>query len=213
MSQNLFFKILILLIFSLAYCIMGKSFTPQIRDNYSLYKDLLGNRKSTDERHIDISNVKSSNRHFLINDSVLLKHITLSEEIVFISEVKVRNYKDFKFKIRCVSLCKVPFFRYDSDGPTHQNRDENIPLKEQSITTPHFHNFNEKGIEIAYKTNQLLNDASRMALEDINLCAAHFCHEGNIRVDKNDFPTVSILSKTLGLPLIENDPNSGINFI
>jgi hypothetical protein len=192
---------------------MGKSFKPQIRDNYSLYTDLLSNRKSTDERHIDISSVKSSNRHFLINDSVFLSHITLSEKIILISEVKITNYKDFKFKIRCVTLCDVPFFRYDSDGPTHQNHDENIPLKEQSITTPHFHNFNEKGIAIAYKTNQLLNDASRVALEDINLCIAHFCHEGNIRAGESDFPTVSILSKTLGLPLVENDPNSGVNFI
>jgi hypothetical protein len=192
---------------------MGKSFTSQIRDNYSLYTDLLNNRKSTDESNIDISTVKSSNRNFLINDDVLLNHITLSQKIIFISEVKIRNYKDFKFKIRCVSLCDPPLFRYDSDGPAHQNHDENIPLKEQSITTPHFHNFNERGIEIAYKTNQLLNDASRAALEDINLCVVHFCHEGNIRVGENDFPSVSILSKTLGLPLLENDPNSGVNFI
>jgi hypothetical protein len=213
MSQNFFFKNLILLTFSIAYGFMGKSFTHQIRDNYTLYSDLLYNRKSTDEKKIDISTVKQNHRNLLMSDGVLLKHITLTEEIIFDSEVKIRNYRDFKFKITCRSLYKGPFFRYDSDGPTHQNYDESIPLKEQSITTPHFHNFNDKGIEIAYKTDQLLNDASRVALEDINLCVAHFCHEGNIRVGESDFPSISILSKTLGLPLVEGDPNSGVNFI
>lgn len=192
---------------------MGKSFTRQIREHYALYTDLLNNRKSTNEKNIDISVVKGNNQFFLINNRVILKHITLAQEIIFISEVKIRNYKDFKFKIRCASLCDPPFFRYDSDGPAHQNYDENIPLKEQSVTTPHFHNFNIRGVEIAYKTSELLNDASRVALEDISLCAAHFCHEGNIRVGENDFPTISILSTTLGLPLVENDPNSGVNFI
>jgi len=192
---------------------MGKLIRPEIRDNYTFYSDLLSNRKSVNEKVIDISNAKPTNKNFLINDNVLLKHITLVNEIVFISEVKARNYKYFHFKIKCVSLSDVPFFRYDSDGAAHRNYDDNIPLAQQQITTPHFHNFNIDGVSLAYKTKELLNDASRQALEDISLCVAHFCHEGNIRLGKDDFPSISILSKTLGLTMTEDDPNAGVNFI
>jgi hypothetical protein len=192
---------------------MGKVVSTNIKNNYPLYTILRKNRKSGVDKNIDISTPKPTNKNFLTNKKTLLKHITQSEEIVFISEVKIRDYKFFNFKIKCGSLCDMPFFRYDSDGPTHRNYDENIPLAEQQVTTPHFHEFNKDGISIAYKTKQLLDDKERKALEDISLCAAHFYHEGNIRVGSNDFPTITILSNTLQLPHTEDDPNAGVNFI
>jgi hypothetical protein len=191
---------------------MGKNVVQQIRDNYTLYTDLLINRKSIREKVIDISE-KGRNENYLKNDKVVMEHITLPHNIILISEVKIRNYKSFKFKIKCAGLCEVPFFRYDSDGPAHRNYDENIPFEYQQIETPHFHNFNSNGISIAYQTHQLKNKVSKEALEDINFSAAHFCHEGNIRVGKEDFPLITILSKELGLTQIENDPNTGVNFL
>lgn len=191
---------------------MGKTIIPEIRDNYPLYTNLKDKRKSGTDKVIDIS-APATNRNFISNKKTLLKHITLPDEILFISEVKVRDYKYFHFKIKCEALCGTPFFRYDSDGPTHRNYDDNIPFNEQQVTTPHFHRFNTEGVSIAYKTEQLKKEESKKALEDISLCAAHFYHEGNIRVGDDDFPTISILSKTLGLTHTEDDPNTGVNFI
>jgi len=199
--------------FILLFVIMGKVVSTNIRDNYLLYTDLRQNRKSGADKNIDLSTPKPNNKNFLTNKKTLLKHITRPEEIVFISEVKVRDYKFFHFKVRCGSLFEIPFFRYDSDGPTHRNYDESIPFADQQVTTPHFHEFNSDGISIAYKTAKLLNDKERKALEDINLCAAHFYHEGNIRVGTDDFPTITILSNTLQLPHKEDDPNAGVNFL
>ena len=192
---------------------MGKVIIPEVRDNYILYTSLLKDKKSISQSIIDISRHKLSNPHFLINDSTDVKHPNIKDEIVFISEVKVKNYKYFLFKLKCISFCYTPFFRYDSDGSTHRNYDEAIPLKEQQVTTPHFHYFNNSGISIAYKTKQLINAKSKEALEDINLCVAHFCSEANMRLNKDEFPAISILSKTLQLPLYDEDPNSGVNFI
>jgi hypothetical protein len=140
-------------------------------------------------------------------------HETISEEIIFISQVKARNYKYFHFKLKCTALCSTPFFRYDSDGDAHRNYDDNIPLSKQQITTPHFHNFNDHGISMAYKTPELLNEATRTALEDISFSVVHFFNEGNIRLGVNDFPSVIILSRTLGLPQTEEDPNAGTKFL
>jgi hypothetical protein len=192
---------------------MGRIIVQEIRDNYPLYTELLKKRKSSLAQVIEISSVKPTNRHFLINDRVLLKHSTLSHEIFFISEVKARDYKYFLFKVLCNALCKIPFFRYDSDGATHRNYDERIPLSKKKVTTPHFHRFNSEGLSIAYKTKELLIEGSKKALEDIELCVAHFCHEGNIRSGEDSFPQIKILSKTLGFKMVDNDPNAGVNFL
>ena len=80
-------------------------------------------------------------------------------------------------------------------------------------TSPHFNCFNEKGESVAYKTEQLKNEQERVALEDINLCMSHFCYESNIRLNDDEYPGISILSSTLQLPIIKDDPNSGVEFI
>ena len=192
---------------------MGKFIIPEIRDNYPLYTTLLKDSKAVFEEIIDISIPKKSNKNFLSRDNVGIKHITLTEEILFIADVKINDHKYFHFKLKCNSLCETPFFRYDSDGSSHRNYDDNIPLSEQLITTPHFNCFNEDGIGIAYKTDQLKDDKKRAALEDINLCMPHFCHESNMRLNDSEFPKISISQGTLPLTLTKDDPNSGVDFI
>ncbi|MVM36433.1 hypothetical protein GO730_00225 [Spirosoma sp. HMF3257] len=69
------------------------------------------------------------------------------------------------------SLC-----RFDSDGHTHINKDENIPLAEQHVKTPHFHIWDESGKEIAYRTDSI--DLHENAIfEDINQGFSLFCNE------------------------------------
>ena len=190
---------------------MSKEVAPEIRDNYSYYNSLLKERKSIFQEVIEIYKV-GNNSNFLESFKDV-KHQTCNKDIHLIVTVRKQDHKYFQFKLRCQDLSRRPFFRYDSDGDTHRNYDDDIPFAEQQITTPHFHYYNEKGINIAYKTEQLLNEQERKALEDINLCIAHYCHEANIRLNEDDFPSISIEPGTLPFVIVEEDPNSNVNFI
>lgn len=190
---------------------MGKEVINEIRDNYKQYENLLRERKSIFDKVIEI-NEKGNNAN-IFEEKIDVDHLSETLKIELIVNVKVNNHKFFQFKLRCKDYVKVPFFRYDSDGETHRNYDDDIPLNEQSINTPHFHFYNEKGINIAYKTKELKNEEMAKALEDISLCISHYFHEANIRVNSDDFPEIIISSKSLGLDFTQIDPNSNVNFI
>ena len=121
---NLFFIVFII------FANTGKTITPEIRDNYSYYTKLLKERKSIFDEVIKISELKKNKPNFLINNNTIIKHKVIKDEIVLISEVKINNYKCFQFKLRCISFCKTPFFRFDSEGGAHRNYNENIPFKD-----------------------------------------------------------------------------------
>jgi hypothetical protein len=190
--------------------IMADITYPEIAAQYDFYVKLLAERKSVFEDVIEVSGVDGNNKNFLAKDSIV-KHISINDELVLIVNVRIANYQYFQFKLRCKKLSGVPFFRYDSDGETHRNYDDNIPLAEQQITTPHFHYFTKEGKCFAYKTDKLLEPREQKALEDIGICIAHFCDESNIRLGDNDYPEISI-TYGLGLQLIENDPLKNIQF-
>jgi hypothetical protein len=188
---------------------MGSNKCHSIKENYSLYNILLEERKSVFSEVIEINRI-GNNANTLSKLEPVVHSQT--DEIVLIVDVKVNNYNFFQFKLRYKSFSPLPFFRFDSDGETHRNRIDGVLLEEQSITTPHFHKFTKDGIEIAYKTDKLLDKKERKALEDINLCAVHFFHESNIRLNKKDFPEIKISTDTLGLSYLKDDPNQNIKF-
>ena len=190
---------------------MSKTINTDIKNKYAFYKDLLEKRKSIFESIIDIKEVYN-NANYLEEKSET-KHSTLNNQIDFIVTVKKNNYKYFQFKLRCKDLTDTPFFRYDSDGIAHRNYvNKETPLKEQQITTPHFHNFNKEGLLLAYKTKSLLNEKERAALEDINLCVTHYFQESNIRLNKEDYPTIIVNSTEIPYEFEEDDPHSNIYF-
>ncbi len=151
-----------------------------ISSNFRKFEQLVVDRKNTTQKVITLDTQKQ-NRNDINYFESKVKHITLADEISLIIEAKVRNHSDFKFKLRCKSLTEEPYFRFDSDGVAHQNKDPEIPLREQMVTTPHFNSFDKNGRSIAYKTDKLKDEREAKALEDINLCFAHFCFETNLR--------------------------------
>ena len=76
---------------------------------------------------------------------------TFPQKLTLEVEASNATIRDFKFKIFERSFMQRPCYRFDSDGEPHNNLGD-IPLPERQVTTPHFHKFNEAGIEIAYKT-------------------------------------------------------------
>lgn len=190
---------------------MGKEIIPEIRDDYATYTVLVKDTKIAVDKIISIT--KSNNNANYIENNTDVKHISLPKEIVLIVTVKINNHKYFQFKLRCEELYKKPFFRFDSDGPTHRNYDDNIRLEEQQVTTPHFNWYDANGLNIAYKTDKLLDEKERLALEDIDLCLAHYCHEANIRCIDDTFPEVLLETGELPLDMPPiDDPNANIQF-
>lgn len=191
--------------------IMGTIKSFKVKEDYTLYNRLLEERKSVFTEVIEVDKVgNNANTLSQIED---VKQKVLSEEVILIVDVKLNNHNFFQFKLRCKDYIPNPFFRFDSDGETHRNRIEGIPFEEQAITPPHFHKFNENGIEIAYKTDKLLDEKESKALEDINLCIIHFFHESNTRLKEDDFPEVKIMSNSLGLSFKSEDPNENIDYV
>ncbi|WP_282036194.1 hypothetical protein [Saccharicrinis aurantiacus] len=189
---------------------MASKTNLKVKENYTLYSKLLSERKSVFSEVIEINEI-GNNANTLSRQEVL-KHKSISDNMVLIVDVKYNNHNYFQFKLRYKDYIPQPFFRFDSDGETHRNRVTGIPLGEQSITTPHFHKFNNDGLEIAFKTDKLINKEEAKALEDINLCIAHFFQESNTRLNAEDYPIIKVSPNELGLTFNNNDPNQNVTF-
>lgn len=190
---------------------MAQKKFPQLIENYDFYNKLLSERKSIFTEIIEI-NKCGNNENTLESIEKVTHPIAIEDKMVLLVNVKIDNHDFFQFKLKYKSFLPAPFFRYDSDGETHRNKVDGIGLKDQAIPTPHFHKFNEKGIEIAYKTDKLLNPKESKALEDINLCIAHFFYESNTRLRDDEFPEIKIMADTLGLKMTKQDPHQNMTF-
>ena len=124
----------------------------EIKDQFDFFTELVKLEKIVLSKSIQLV-PKKNNARWLTGQSVI-QHKTISEDILLIVERSKRDSK-YGIKLRCPSLTNEPFFRFDSDGPAHRNDFPNIPLDEQSVTTPHFNSYEEDGKPIAYKNDIL----------------------------------------------------------
>lgn len=189
---------------------MAKEIIPEIRSNYDFYNQLLKERKSVFEEVISI--VRVGNNQNTLEKLIPITHSSFEGEIFLIASVKKNDSNFFQFKLRCKDICPKPFFRFDSDGDTHRNYIDGITLKEQQISTPHFHYYNKDGINIAYKTPPLLDEVQSKALEDISICLSHFFQESNIISDTGNVCEVQILPELLPFKEPTKDPHANIIF-
>ena len=159
----------------------------EITENYTKYQKLVDDPKLSPISPISLDDIKSNRKDVRIK-VVEIEHTTLSEKIELTIESKIQNKKDFKFKLRAPDFTGTPFFRFDSDGVAHYNRDMEVELPKQKVETPHFHKFDSQGRNIAYKTESLIKEKECKALiEDINLCMAHYCDESKTFYNKMDY--------------------------
>jgi len=190
-----------------------KNINLDIAQNFSKFERLLGDKKHTTESQISLDKTKP-NRHDINYAEMEVEHTELDDKITLIIESKKNNHKDFKFKLRCPSLSQTPFFRYDSDGPTHFNRNSDVPLIQQMITTPHFNSFDNAGRNIAYKTDKLLDEKEAKALEDLNFSFIHFCFESNLRYPLDDFTSIKPTPDSeFSFEVDRKDILSNLNFV
>jgi hypothetical protein len=189
---------------------MAQKVNQKIKDNFKYYNKLVIGNKTIKKSPITLN--QDANNKSYKQKSVEVEHISEQEEIAFVVEMKKNDSKNFKFKLRAKDFTGNPLFRFDSDGDTHKNSIPGIPLEKQQITTPHFHKFHESGKEIAYKTEHLERVETAIALQDINLCAAHFCHEANLRLNKDEFPKIESHPNQFDFDKENDDPHNNISF-
>lgn len=130
-------------------------------------------------------------------------------------EVRNGDKKDCSLQILSDAFKKGVAFRYDTGGGTHKNDAPHIPLAEQSITTPHFHKYDENGYFLAYKTKLLNQPKQAEHLFDIEFGFPYFCQEGNIATESSDdLPEVKVF-KEGSLPFEDDktDPLEDIKFL
>lgn len=128
------------------------------------------------------------------------------------SEVKKGNTSNHSISIKSDIIDSRILMRYDSDGATHKNSVDYIPLEEQSVPTPHFHKFDEQGNLLAYQTDKLKNEKEVNALNNIEFGFAYFCQNSNIyKSGTMDLPDICVNDGMLPLDYSE-DPTEGIIF-
>lgn len=183
-----------------------KEICPKIRENYPLYRKLIDKEKTINQTEI----VLEQAAHNRWRDKTEIINHNSEEEMLFeVAKQKV----DLKYglKIFVKQLHPHPVFYFDSDGPSHDNRDGSTKLIDTKIKTPHINYFDDKGEKKARRT-QFIEDNEEALQNDIDLGMVFFCNEANI----NKFGDIPTISYGLGvLPLqqrAELDVHKGIDF-
>lgn len=181
-----------------------------IKESYNTYQTLLQGHKNTVSKRIVLENT-GNNKNYAEQTAKVIHNEFESHELRLVVRVSMYDSERFEFKLLCQGYYPEPIFRFETDGATHRNL--HIPLKVQAVPPPHFHKFHESGYNIAYKTPQLEEKNSADALKDVTLCIHHFCHEGNLRYNNNDFPEISFAIAAIPFPNThKQDPLEAFEF-
>lgn len=118
---------------------------PEAKANYSLYEQLLLGAKSTEGMGIVVSELKPSNKKWLVHRLLVEQLTILGYRSELHTEVGLKQNGNFKFLLFASRFTKIPLANYDSRGITHRNSFLAVPLPEQQVTTPHFNRYNSQG--------------------------------------------------------------------
>ncbi len=182
----------------------------EIKNNPKFFQELLQEKKIVLNNTIQLDH-KRNNVIWVIGQSNV-QHTSINDEILLIIEQSKRESK-YGIKLRCLACTQEPFFRFDSDGPAHRNSFPEIPLDEQSITTPHFNTFNNDGKPFAYKNATLKKEKETKAIEDdINFGVSLFCMESNTALSDGNFPNIAEKKPEIAFEVAKTINFDHINF-
>jgi hypothetical protein len=188
---------------------MSKSnLNKYISENYGKYEVAIAGIKQSPVSPIVVSERKGNHPASLCKTQALT-HEALPENMNVIIEVKECDGK-YSISLNSERFPGCILLRYDCGGGTHRNNLPDIPLNEQSVTTPHFHKYNKEGYNIAYKTEKLKTEGEAKALCDIDFGFPYFCQESNIR-HRDNAPELKINYNHL-FPEAGEDPLESITF-
>ena len=191
---------------------MSEKTNHEIVQNYHLYNIVRADKKLMKSRqiilHDDPNNIKRGQERIEKVEHPSLSHLELA---VNANKVEKNRYA---FKLISKDICQKPFFRFDASGSTHRNNCANIPLALQSITTPHFHYYDQSGCSMAYKTDELkLPEVLSEISKNINEGMRIFCIESNTFVEDGSIPKIITADDSQLIPFeAKKDPLENIDF-
>ena len=131
-------------------------------------------------------------------------------ETKFDCGIRDRDVLSYSFQIRSDKFESQVALRFDEGDAAHRTDIPGLPLDRQSVTTPHFHRYNEQGYLIAYK-NEELNAVAQTSI--------------GIEDGFDIFLREAKIGRTVAAPLIkisengiiqmnlqQTDPLAGVNF-
>ena len=181
-----------------------------IRKDYTRYHNFINSRKEVKSPFV-VEMVRKEHPSSLCATENLVCELPYGNAELY-SEIKKANTSNYSISIKSDIIDSRILMRYDSDGATHKNNVDYIPLEEQSVPTPHFHKFDEQGNLLAYQTDKLKNEREANALKNIEFGFAYFCQ--NSYIYKNgtmDLPDIWVNDGMLPLNY-NDDPVDGVNF-
>lgn len=131
----------------------------------------------------------------------------------FDCEIRNKDIKNYSFQLLTDQISDRVLFRLDEGNGTHRNNNPNIPLKDQSITTPHFHKYNKDGCFLAYKSTNLVHlqdkpldikEGFNLFCEEAKIYSENAIQQSDIHVQQNGIMPSSVLD--------DKDPLNGVNF-
>jgi hypothetical protein len=167
-----------------------KKVCQEVRNNFALYEQLLLGSKLTEGGDIYVVHDKPSRPDWKEERRAVEQLAQPGYPSMLHTEVKSKEHPRFKFLLFASTFMSTPLANYDALGATHRNKYANVPLGEQSITTPHFNRYDELGHRIVYKTPPLTNPESLRELAQATHCVILFYDEFNIRHSPADYPAV-----------------------
>jgi hypothetical protein len=181
---------------------------PKMRDHFPVYQKFLAGKKSIDQDRITMR--KHERRNNMVGNSPL-SYAFLEGEKKFVVEISVENKGNYKLQLWANYFGDFPCFRFDSAGSVHCNPENGSGLRKRQVTTPHFHKFNENGVEIAYKTVKLASQSESDAIVgDCKRGLEHFCQEAKLACNQTAYPSLTLDQEELDLS--SDDPLNGVSF-
>lgn len=181
-----------------------------IERNYEGYKDYLDSRKTINNPFV-VSDVKENHPSSYYSETKL-NSTYLFGDTYLSCEVKNSNVSDFSFAILSSLIPSRILYRFDSDGLQHRNKVDYIPLSMQSVPTPHYHQFDDKGNLLAYQTSDMADITNDSIWRSIDNAFDCICEMQKINSAQSD-DKPKILLNTGDITFDQgDDPINGLNF-
>ena len=182
-----------------------------IINHLDAFMRFMQNEKYVEQKIIQIKDDSPRNATELLYESPMQSQHPFGNSSLSIEAKKGLTGK-FSARILSDAIKDKVLLRYDSDGNAHRNNFDDIPLSQQSITTPHLHIYDERGRFLAIKTESIKQDETKA--RGIQTGFRIFCEEGRIlSLSGNEYPQ-AFIGDTMAIPFEteETDPCEGVNF-
>ena len=180
-----------------------------IKENYKSYTAYLAARKVV-ASPFSVTEPKDNHPSSLYAETKLTSTYMYGDASMS-CEIKNSDLSDYKLALLSTIIPSKTLFRFDSKGPDHKNKVDYIPLNQQSVPTPHYHQFDEEGNLLAYQTPEMA-DEKKQEWHDVVATFDFLCQMKNIHANQPD-DKPRILVTTGNIPFdYGDDPINGLSF-